>query len=219
MDLLPSLLALAGMHLLMAMIPGPNTVVVSHFSAAQSRRHGLAATVGVVLASLLWVGLSLAGIGLLLQEAGTFYRLLRLLGALYLLYIGLRLLRGAWRRPATSTAPAPAQALGWLDNRPFTAGLLTTLSNPKSAVFWTSVFAVALPAQPPGWFYGAVLGVIAMQSALWYGLVALLLSTGLARRSYATIARWLDGLAGAVLLGLSLKLADELRRELALRLP
>ena len=145
MDLLPSLIALAGMHLLMAMVPGPNTVVVSHFSAAQSRRHGLAATAGVVLASLLWVGLSLAGIGLLLQEAGTLYRLLRLLGALYLLYIGLRLLRGAWRRPTTSTAPAPApapapaQALGWLGNRPFTAGLLTTLSNPKSAVFWTSV--------------------------------------------------------------------------------
>ncbi|WP_430398562.1 LysE family transporter [Ferrovibrio sp.] len=215
MDLLPHLVALAGMHLLMAMVPGPNTVVVSHFSAARSRRDGLAAMAGVVLASLLWVGLSLAGIGLLL-EAGALYRLLRLLGAAYLLYVAFRLLRSALRRQDAATAPP---ALGWLGQRPFAAGLVTTLSNPKSAVFWTSVFAIALPAAPPTWFYAAVIAVIAVQSALWYGLVALLLSTGIARQGYARIARWLDGLAGLAMLGLGLKLGDEVRREFALRLP
>ncbi len=216
MDLLPHLVALAGMHLLMAMVPGPNTVVVSHFSTARSRRDGLAAMAGVVLASLLWVGLSLAGIGLLLLEAGALYRLLRLLGAAYLLYVAFRLLRSALRRQDAATAPP---ALGWLGQRPFAAGLVTTLSNPKSAVFWTSVFAIALPATPPAWFYAAVIVVIAVQSAFWYGLVALLLSTGIARQGYARIARWLDGLAGLAMLGLGLKLGDEVRRELALRLP
>ncbi len=215
MDLLPSLLALAGMHILMAMVPGPNTVVVSHFSAAVSRRAGLTAMAGVALASLLWVALSLAGIGLLLQQAGDFYRLLRLIGTLYLLYVGFRLLRNAWRPAQQSGAPA----LGRLGQQPFMAGLLTTLSNPKSAVFWTSVFAVALPAQPPTWFYIAILGLIGLQSMLWYGFVALLLSTGMARRSYAACARWLDATAGAVMLALGLRLGDEVRREMALRLP
>ncbi len=210
MDLSTSLLALSAMHILMAMVPGPNTVVVSHFSASVSRRAGLAAMAGIVLASLLWVALSLAGIGVLLLEAGWLYRALRLIGAAYLVYIGVRLLLSA-RRAAPQGSANP---LGRLSRAPFTAGLLTTLSNPKSAVFWTSVFAVAVPPQAPAWFYAAVLGIITVQSALWYSAVALMLSTGLARRHYARCARWLDGIAGAVMVALGLRLGDTVRREL-----
>ena len=211
MDLSTSLLALSAMHILMAMVPGPNTVVVSHFSASVSRRAGLAAMAGIVLASLLWVALSLAGIGVLLLEAGWLYRTLRLIGAAYLVYIGIRLLLSARRAAPQGGGANP---LGRLSRAPFTAGLLTTLSNPKSAVFWTSVFAVAVPPQAPAWFYAAVLGIITVQSALWYSAVALILSTGLARRHYAGCARWLDGIAGAVMLALGLRLGDTVRREL-----
>lgn len=209
MDLSTSLLALSGMHILMAMVPGPNTVVVSHFSASVSRRAGLAAMAGIVLASLLWVALSLAGIGVLLLEAGWLYRVLRLVGAAYLIYVGVRLLLSA------SRAPAQGGARTSLGRAPFSAGLLTTLSNPKSAVFWTSVFAVAVPPHAPAWFYAAVLGIIAIQSALWYSAVALLLSTGLARRYYGHCARWLDGIAGAVMVALGLRLGDAVRQEFA----
>lgn len=212
MDLSTSLIALSGMHILMAMVPGPNTVVVSHFSAAMSRRAGLAATAGIVLASLLWVALSLAGIGLLLLEAGWLYRTLRLVGAAYLVYVGIRLLLSASRAAAPGGA---GRSLGRLGRAPFAAGLLTTLSNPKSAVFWTSVFVVAVPPQAPAWFYAAVLAIIGIQSALWYGVVALALSTGLARRHYAQCARWLDGIAGAVMVALGVRLGDSVRRELA----
>jgi len=203
-----SLLALSGMHILMAMVPGPNTVVVSHFSASISRRAGLTAMAGIVLASLLWVALSLAGIGVLLLEAGWLYRTLRLVGAAYLVYVGIRLLLSARH------ARPPGSATSRLGRAPFAAGLLTTLSNPKSAVFWTSVFAVAVPPQAPAWFYAAVLGIIAIQSALWYSAVALLLSTGLARRHYTRCARWLDGIAGAVMVALGLHLGDTVRHEL-----
>ena len=216
MDLLAILATLSGMHMLMAMLPGPNTVVVSHFAAAQSRQAGLVTAGGVVTASLLWVGLSLMGIGLVMQEAGTLYRILRLLGVAYLVYVAIRLLLAA-RLPRPGLAEVAAPKLGWIGRNPFRAGLLTTLSNPKSAVFWTSLFAVAIPAQAPGWFCGAVVAIIAVQSALWYGLIALVLSTGPARRSYAILSRWLDGLAGIVMLALGLKLADELRREIMLR--
>jgi len=216
MDLSTSLLALSAMHILMAMVPGPNTVVVSHFSASVSRRAGLAAMAGIVLASLLWVALSLAGIGVLLLEAGWLYRALRLIGAAYLVYIGIRLLLSARRAAPLGAAANP---LGRLSRAPFTAGLLTTLSNPKSAVFWTSVFAVAVPPQAPAWFYAAVLGIITVQSALWYSAVALTLSTGLARRHYAQCARWLDGIAGAVMVALGLRLGDTVRRELMRQVP
>ena len=214
MEYLPGLVALAGMHLLMAMLPGPNTVVVSWLSATRSRRDGLKAVAGVVLASLIWIVLTLFGVGTLLLEAGWLYRLLRLLGAAYLIYIGIAMLR-AGRRHA---GRAQAEALPRFASRPpFATGLLTTLSNPKSAVFWTSAFLVAVPPHAPAWFYFAIVVIIAIQSTLWYGAVALFFSAGPVRRHYERLSRRLDLVTGTIMIALGLKLTDEVRRELAAR--
>jgi threonine efflux protein len=206
MDLLLVLLQLSIMHILMAMIPGPNTVVVTYFSARTSRQAGLKAVAGIVLGSAIWVMLSMMGVGVLLLEAGTVYRVLRLLGAAYLVYVGLRMLMAGIGSVSNAR---PAQA----SRSPLLAGLLTTLSNPKSAVFWTSVFVLLVPAHAPLWFYGAVVLLIVVQSALWYAIVALTLSTAFARRHYIRLAGWLDRIAGVIMIGLGLKLANELRGE------
>ncbi len=212
-DLLPNLLTLAGMHILMAMLPGPNTVVVSWVSATRSRAEGLLAASGVVLASLIWVAFALWGVGSMLLEAGWLYRLLRLLGAAYLLYLGVRLIASGL---ASRTSPSASQPK-IVGRNPFTTAVATTLSNPKSAVFWTSAFLVAVPPHAPAWFYAAILAVIAMQTFLWYGSVALFFSTGFARQQYLRLSRWLDLLAGVVLVGLGLRLAEEVRREVVVK--
>lgn len=210
-SLLPALAGLAVMHLLAAATPGPSIAMVSYLSAAHSRRAGLLAAAGMVTASLTWVVLCLAGVGALLIEAGALYRGLRLLGAAYLVYLGMRALAGAVRRSGTSAAanpPTPTVA-----RRPFLIGLMTTFSNPKSAVFWTSLFIVAVPPDAPAWFYAAIVGIVLAQSSLWYGFVALALSTGAMRRAYGRAARWLDGATGVVMVTLGLRLAWEVRRE------
>ena len=207
MSLLPTFLQLSLLHILMAMIPGPNTVVVSYVSARVSRRAGLMAVGGVVAGSAIWVTLSMFGVGVLLLEAGMVYRALRWVGAAYLVYVGVRMLM-AGAGPANGQRP-PQGA-----RSPFIAGLLTTLSNPKSAVFWTSVFVVVMPAHAPAWFYAAVLALIIAQSFGWYAFVALALSTEFARRHYQRFAQWLDRLAGVIMIGLGLRLAYELRNEM-----
>lgn len=214
MEFVPNLLALAGMHILMAMLPGPNTVVVSWQSATRSRRDGLLTVAGVVIASLIWVALALWGVGALLLEAGWLYRTLRLAGAAYLVYVGIRMIRAGWRKGAGEMATRPPRIFG---KSPFVMGLTTTLSNPKSAVFWTSAFLLAVPPHAPGWVYAAILAIIAVQSSAWYGFLALFFSTGFARAQYLRLARKLDLFAGAVMVALGLKLADEVRRELTVR--
>ncbi|MBX3453570.1 LysE family translocator [Ferrovibrio sp.] len=210
MEFLPNLIGLAGMHIMMAMLPGPNTVLVSWYAATQSRRHGLKAVAGVVLASLVWVSLALWGVGALLVEAGGLYRLLRIAGAAYLIYVGYRMLRAGWAGKTSAPGTPPT-----LTNRsPFLTGITTTLSNPKSAVFWTSAFLLAVPAHAPGWVYAAILLIVAVQSTLWYGALALFFSAGFAQRLYLRITGYLDLVAGAVMIALGLKLADELRREI-----
>jgi threonine efflux protein len=212
MNLWTNLLYLSAIHILMAMVPGPNTVAVSYFAAARSRRAGLEAAAGVTMMTCLWVTLSLAGVGIVLLQAGALYRALRWLGAGYLLLVGLRMLWAAWRAgPAAPNKAAPRGRTPWI------AGILTNLSNPKSAVFWTSVFALIFPAQAPWWFFVLVIGVVAAQSAAWYSLVALVLSTPAARKGYAKLGRWIDALAGTIMVMFGLRLAYELRAELVAR--
>lgn len=210
-EFLPAILTIAGMHMLMAMLPGPNTLVVSWLSATRSRRDGLRAAGGVAVASLLWAVLALGGVGALLLEAGWLYRMLRLAGAAYLVFVGVRMIAAAWQR-LSDGPPSPLRTEG---RGPFAMGVATTLSNPKSAVFWTSAFLVAVPPHAPAWVSVAVLVVIGVQSALWYGTVACFFSTGPARALYTRLSRRLDAVAGCIMVLLGLRLGDEVRRELS----
>lgn len=207
MDLLAVLLHLSAIHILMAMVPGPNTVVVSYCAAAISRQAGLTAASGVAVASLAWVSLSLLGISALLVHAGDLFRLIRLAGAAYLIYVGIRLLQSRGRSETAEAVP--------IYRSPFRGALTTTLSNPKSAIFWTSVFAVVLPAHAPAWFYGTVLVLITLQSFLWYGTVAMVLSSPFSRKHYARVATALNRLAGTCMLFFGMKIANDVRAEIA----
>ena len=203
MDYLATLLHLSLIHILMAMLPGPNTVVVSYCSISQSRRAGMIAAAGVAMASLIWVSLSLAGIGIILLNAGNLFRLLRLLGAAYLIYVGVKLLRASGNRielPRTT-----------IYRSPFVAGMLTTLSNPKSAVFWTSIFSILLPASAPPWFWAAVLCLITVQSLCWYGVVALAFSSPVSRKYYANVSTALNRISGGFMVFFGLKIMNDIR--------
>lgn len=89
----------------------------------------------------------------------------------------------------------------------YRSGLVTCLTNPKSCVFWTSVFAALFPAHPPLWFYGAVAAVIGSLSAGWYSSVAFMFAAERTQRGYRRLRRPIDGLCGAALAGLGVKLA------------
>lgn len=197
----PALATLAVLHLLAAMVPGPNTVLVSHTAAAHSRAAAFRAVAGVVTATGTWVVLTLTGVSVLLHQSEGLFWLLRVAGTMYLLYAGCRLLAGLLR-PAGSTPDS-----GVAGSAPFRRGLVTTLSNPKSGVFWTSVFAVAVPSGAPLLFYGAAVTLILTQTILWYGLVALVFASGPARRLYRQVAKWLEAAAGLAMIGFGIKLA------------
>jgi threonine efflux protein len=203
MDYLSTLLHLSLIHILMAMLPGPNTVLVGYCSISQSRRAGFVAAAGVATASLIWVSLSLAGVGILLVNAGGLFRLLRFLGAAYLIYVGVRLLRSSGKGlelPQTTVYRSP-----------FMAGILTTLSNPKSAVFWTSIFSIVIPASAPLWFWITVAALTTMQSLCWYAAVALVFSSPVSRRHYANVGTALNRISGGFMVFFGLKIMNDLR--------
>jgi threonine/homoserine/homoserine lactone efflux protein len=93
--------------------------------------------------------------------------------------------------------------------RAWRTGMVTCLTNPKSCAFWTSIFATLFPAHPPLWFYGVALAMIGCMSISWYGGLALMFATERTQRGYRRLRRPIDGLCGAVLVGLGAKLAAE----------
>ena len=148
MDPTIALLSILGTIAVGAMSPGPSFVLVVRTSAALSRRDGLAAALGMGIGGLSFALLALAGLQALLMQVSWLYLILKLAGAAYLIYLGFRIWRGAAIPLAMSNDGQPA-GNGW--RKSFVIGLATQLSNPKTAIWYTSVFAAFLPADVPTW--------------------------------------------------------------------
>jgi threonine/homoserine/homoserine lactone efflux protein len=206
------LLQIAVIYLVAAASPGPNFFMVTQLSLAGRRTLGAASALGVCTASMLWVTLAMLGLAAILQRLEWLYTGVRIAGALYLVYFGLKLLRSSVRAlPAASVVPEAAPIArdrrAWL--RAYRSGFVTCATNPKSCAFWTSVFAAMFPAHPPLWFYGAVFATIGSLSASWYCGVAFMFATERTQRGYRVLRRPIDGFCGAALVGLGAKLVAE----------
>ncbi|KGC96178.1 lysE type translocator family protein [Burkholderia pseudomallei] len=216
MNLLPILLQIAAVYLVALVTPGPNIFMISQLSLSGRRGLGAVSALGVGTASLTWATLAMLGVAAVLHQLAWLYEAIRIGGAVYLAYFGIKLLRASAQRdpaPAAGLAddagalPSPPATRDYL--RAYRTGLFTCLTNPKSCVFWTSVFAAMMPAHVPLWFSGATLLTIGAMSGGWYCGVAYLFANPRAQRGYQRVRRPLDALCGAALVGLGAKLAAD----------
>jgi threonine/homoserine/homoserine lactone efflux protein len=169
-------------------------------------RSGLAAAAGICAGCVVHALLAAFGLAALLAVSSWAFAALKWAGAAYLAWMALGLLRAA-ARPAGATeaareAPASAAAV-------FRQGLLTNVLNPKVALFFLAFLPqFILPAAPHKTLAFLVLGGwMVAQGALFLG--ALVLITARLRRLSGSpaLGRWLNGLGGALFLGLAARLA------------
>jgi len=111
-----TLLSFAGVCLLLALMPGPDSFLVLRYSIGGTRP-GVAAAIGVAIGSLFWAVVVALGVAALLEQSASAYRVVKIAGGLYLLYLGVRaLLRrraaGPRRRDRSRPRPAPRSAPG-----------------------------------------------------------------------------------------------------------
>lgn len=198
------LLSIVGTVLIGAMSPGPSFVLVSHTAIIRSRRAGLAAALGMGIGGAIFALLALAGLHALLVRVEWAYLLFKLLGGAYLAYLGVRIWRGA-------SLPLPPERAGGVDHvgaawKSLAVGIATQLSNPKTALVYGSIFAAFLPAAPERWLFTALpLGVFVVEAG-WYAVVALVFSAERPRAAYGRAKHVVDRIAGAVLVGLGVRL-------------
>jgi len=202
MEYLPSLATIACLVLLGCISPGPNFLVVTSTAMSVSRGAGLAAGLGVALASLTWASLAVAGLALVLQQAAWLFTALRLTGAGYLVYLGIKIILGARKpMPLPSRGEVTASAASSVRS-----GFLTSMTNPKAAAFFGSLFVVTLPVGAPAWVYGAVLAIVTVLSATWHCGLALFFSLGPVQATYRRFRAGISTVMGGVLVLLGVRL-------------
>ena len=170
--------------------PGPATLAISGAAMRHGRASGLATGAGVWCGSAAWGVAAALGVSALMLSYAWIAEALRVLGALYLIFLGWRSLRSAIRPGGGAPKPAPPAG------RSFLRGLLIHLANPKAILSWGAVYAVALP---PGasaseiWGLFAALSSVSALVFLGYGA---LFAAAPVRRAYAAAGRWIDGAFG-----------------------
>lgn len=182
--------------------PGPSFVMVARMAAAASRSRALGASLGMGAGGVLFAAAALLGLKSVLHAVPALYVALKVLGGLYLCYLGVLIFKCARQPLAVEDVPSGRAA----PKRSFLLGLATQVSNPKTAIVYASVFAAFLPPHFSVAFVLALLTLVFLVEAGWYALVALALSSPVPQRAYLSCKATVDRVAGAVLFGLGLRL-------------
>jgi threonine/homoserine/homoserine lactone efflux protein len=207
-----SFLAFVGVSLLVIVTPGPDTALTIRNTLRGGRAGGVFTGLGVASGQLIWATATSAGLATVLLASEPVFRAVKLAGAVYLVILGVRSLLAALRaeRPASGSARDVRPRLG--SGAAFRQGVVNNLGNPKMAVFFASVLPQFAP-EGHG-IFSALVGFGAVFSALtlaWLASYAVVISAvgGLWRGS--SLSRALEGLAGAVLIGLGARMAADAR--------
>lgn len=199
---LATLLTLLGVHLLMVMTPGPNTLIVLR-NAARDRRLGLASAVGILPVATFWMSAGLLGLGALFRAFPRVETALSLICGAYLLWLGFKALRASFAERALSAPPASARTTM---ARAFGEGFVTNLTNPKTIAYVSSVFAATGATDMPlGWQIAAIVTMPAISLVYYVGLALFASSRPVAAFLDGGRA-WLDRIVGGLMLGFGLKL-------------
>lgn len=207
-------IAVITITLLAVVSPGPDFAMVTRNSLLLSRRAGLLTALGIGLGVWVHVGYTLVGVGLLIQQSLWLFQAIKLVGAAYLIYLGVQMLRtraGSMAHSASdnapTTAPGSKRALPTSDAAALRTGFLTNALNPKTTVFIVSLFMQLVQPGTPLTRQLAYGAFIALAHMLWFGLVAWCFSAGSVRQRLLALRHWIDRVCGCLLIGFGVLLA------------
>jgi threonine/homoserine/homoserine lactone efflux protein len=214
MDLVSSLPAFVVAVVLISASPGPAVVLIVRRAALRGWRGAVPTVLGVEAGLYAWALLAAAGFAALVAASEVAYWVLRVMGAVVLLVLGLRALRTAWRQRAAhsdiSVESGQSTTHGWW--RAFGEGATVQLANPKAAVFMMAFYPQFVPADLPLLRTTAALALlqVALETAIYLGLAAAVGQAGGWLGTPRARAR-VEAVTGTVLIGLGIRVAASTR--------
>ena len=206
MDLTHAVLSFAVLGALLTITPGLDTALVLRAAVTMGRGPAFATAFGVGTGALAWGAAAAVGVSALLTASETAYTVLRVAGAAYMIYLGVRMVLSAIKGTAhQADAAAGAVRPTWWNT--FGRGMLTNLLNPKVGAFYVAVLPQFVPEGAPPLPVGVLLALVHdVEGLIWFS--AIIMGAGVLRERLArpAVRRVVDGGTGSILIGFGVKL-------------
>lgn len=204
MDDLSLVIAFVGAASILAVTPGVDTAIVLRSSMVDGKKSAGLASLGVALGCLAWGAVVSSGLGELIQTSQMAYTAVKYIGAVYLLWLGIKLLflTPVVLNSNNSTHPSPNSM------RAFRQGLFANLLNPKIGVFYVTFLPQFIPVSSNIAAYAFFLVCIhVVLSVLWFSILIMTTAplNNFLRRPSVTKA--LDRVTAAIFISFAIKLA------------
>jgi RhtB (resistance to homoserine/threonine) family protein len=206
------LLVFIGVAAIVIVVPGPDTAVVTKNVLVHGRRAALGTSLGVSAGLSVWTLAAAVGMASVLRASDLAFTVLKLTGALYLVWLGVQALRAARHaaRDEQASPAAPRPAMGALGG--FRQGLFSDLANPKIGVFFTSLLPQFVdPGRPVLLPFLALGAVFVLMTLLWLCAYCLIAARAAETLQRPRVRAALDRVTGVVLIAVGLRLATEHR--------
>ncbi|MBV9494668.1 MAG: LysE family translocator [Acidobacteria bacterium] len=194
-----SLLLFAAMELVLCLTPGPAVLLVMSQAMRRGQRASIRGALGILAGNSLYFLLSAIGLGALLVASARVFEALRWLGAAYLVFMGLKMIVKRTKNEEDGQPRA--------EERSFLQGLVTQLANPKAIVFFTALLPQFIDPKAGRlalqfFVLGVISVVIELPVLALYGFLA-----DRGRELYGRHAKWVERIAGSLLIAAGVKLA------------
>lgn len=205
------LLVFIGVAAIVIVVPGPDTAVVTKNVLVHGRRTAFGTSLGVSAGLSVWTLAAAVGVASVVRASAVAFTVLKLVGALYLAWLGFQALRAAGHA-ASGTAPLKADkpALSALGG--FRQGFLSDLANPKIGIFFTSLLPQFVdPGHPVLLPFLGLGAVFVLMTVLWLSAYCLIAARAAKTLQRPRVKAAMDRVTGVVLIALGLRLAFERR--------
>jgi threonine/homoserine/homoserine lactone efflux protein len=198
------LLSVATIWAVACITPGPNTLLVMRYALTAPRRVPIMAAIGTITGTLCWGFAGWLGINALFQAAPFAYVALKIIGGLYLVWLGLKIFLDA--RKSRQSADIAVARIDVPLKTAYRMGLATNLANPKSALFVASLFAATMPVGTPFLYGLAAIAVMVTVSTIYYTFLVALITHRTVAAAYLKAKKKIDLGVGMVFVGFGTKL-------------
>ncbi|WP_173910725.1 LysE family transporter [Acinetobacter sp. Marseille-Q1618] len=190
------LLTICSLHFFAQLSPGPDVLLVAKSSASTTRQNTLKIVLGISVGIVVWVLLTLMGFTVLIEQWPWIQQILMLIGGLFLVKMGYTMLKGG-----ILTLKQETTLQGVIEQSPknyFMLGLLTNLSNPKTLIYFSSVFSLALSSSASTHLKTQLAIIIPIQTFLVFTVFMFIMSMPKVKNIYQKSGSYIDIISGTL---------------------
>lgn len=192
---------------LLVISPGPNGVLIAKTVPVSGRQAGFANIFGFVAAFYAHGTLSILGLSILLVQSAQAFFIFKMLGAAYLIWIGIKALIQAWQNQTAPAAKMHNRKKRVSLRAAFLEGFLTNALNPKVSMFYLAAFPQFLTVGESALSAYVLVTAHAILNVLWFSLMVVLLSKITHYSLGPKVSRWFKSVTGVAFIGFGAKLA------------